>query len=102
MDFPKEEQKAGTEVVRDVSKVTNTSNNLFHLRSQGRLLSSEGAHVQPAEESDIHIEPLHDSFITAEHDEKERQQNQSVSAVFKKSASQLPQIARIKKEILHS
>jgi len=46
MDFPKEEQKTGgTEVVRDISKVTSTSNNLFHLRSQARMMSSEGAHV---------------------------------------------------------
>ena len=48
---------------------------------------------------------MHESFLTAEHDrqeEIERQKNQSVSAVFgnKRSGSQIPQIARIKNELM--
>ena len=44
---------------------------------------------------------MHESFLTAEVD-KEDQKNQSVSAVFanKRSGSQIPQITRIKHELM--
>ena len=57
------------------------------------------------EESEQPNQQLHESFLTAEHDrhdEIDRQKNQSVSAVFdnKRSGSQIPQIIRIKHELM--
>ena len=62
-------------------------------------------HMSPEDESEEPANQMQESFLTAEHErqeERERQKNQSVSGVFeiKKSASQIPQITKIKHELM--
>jgi hypothetical protein len=79
------------------------SNNLFHLKSHKRSEENSGAFISLADDSEnVVIKPANDAgkkgFLTAELDVNDK--NRSVSNVIKKSASQLPFIARIKNELM--
>lgn len=49
LEFPKEEE---LKIEKDISKVTSTSNNLFHLRSHKRGKSESEPHVSLLSESE--------------------------------------------------